>query len=154
MREPLRGPVVLTRKHLVPIVLHYAQMTPEERYQRFNGKMPLRALLQRYSSINWAEIEFLAFMSGSKIVGLIELCDIPGEGEREAAISVLKDWQRQGLGEALVRAARERVCSDEHKSLIFYTQMTNVDMIRLAHKSGAKSAMAHSEMQLVIPAAA
>lgn len=148
-RLRLEGPVRLNRKHLVPIVMHYVGLTPEERYQRFNGKMPLRALLQRYRTLNWDETEFLAFMVGSKVVGLIELCDL-GNGEREAAISVVKDWQRHGLGDALVHAARDRVCRREGKKLTFYTQMTNAEMIRLAHRNGAVAQRVEGEVVLVI----
>lgn len=146
------GPVQIESDCVASIILHYAALEPEDRHLRFNGRLGLSALVRRYSSIDWQTTEFIAFLSGGRIIGLAEISGTrrhPEQNRKEIAISVLKPWQQRGIGEALLQEGIGLVCGVQGQELFLITDQNNKNMVTLSRKLGGVSVPSTDGLQFV-----
>ncbi|MBF9032890.1 hypothetical protein HKCCE2091_01455 [Rhodobacterales bacterium HKCCE2091] len=130
----------LDARDATDLVDHYMALDPSDRGARFNSVAARETLERRYSDLDWDTSRVLGIRSGGRLVAVAEIAvsDLGGLPCRELAVSVLGPWQRAGLGERLVRRAIRGVCEHEHLPLVLYTRASNVSMVRLCARLGAR----------------
>lgn len=139
--SPLHGPVEIGGSRVMSIVLHFAKLDAEDRTKRFNGRMTLASLVDRYTKLDERSNSFIGFQSKGRVVALAELSAMDDRAEgglTEVGISVLKPWQQRGLGEALLREVTDRVCEKEGRDLVLFISPRNRGMAHLTYKLGGE----------------
>lgn len=89
------------------------RLSPESRYQRFHvsaDELPddeIRRRLPAYLDVDGvnsvALVALVKETEGRRVIGVARFRRKPGETQAEAAVVVRDDWQRQGIGSALIR---------------------------------------------------
>lgn len=120
----------------IALVLHYAALAPEDRHARFNGRVKLALLLQRYGEIRDDGRVFLGIFEGHHLVAVSEICDEAGDPPRaEIALSVRRDRQGRGHGRRLLRAALG-IARARGRDPYLIVRHDNAAMIALARAEG------------------
>jgi GNAT superfamily N-acetyltransferase len=121
---------------------YFRALSSESRYRRFLGAMAelTAKQLARLTEMNGPDaLALLAFAEiggTSCLIGEAVLVTVPGSGRSEMALSVADDWQRKGIGSALVRELECRARIGGARYLYGDVLRTNIAMKNLVRKAG------------------
>jgi GNAT superfamily N-acetyltransferase len=121
---------------------YFRALSSESRYRRFLGAMAeltakqLARLTEMDGSDALALVAFAEIGGTSCLVGEAVLATVPGSSRSEMALSVADDWQRKGVGSALVRDLECRARIGGARYLYGDVLRTNIAMKNLARKAG------------------
>ncbi len=133
------------------LVLHYAALTPDDRHARFNGRVKLDLLMQRYREIRDDRQVFLGIYEGDRLVAVCEICDEPGTPPRdEIALSVRRAWQGRHYGRRLLHAAFD-VARERGRAPYLIVRHDNPRMIALAEAEGGRRHRGVDELEFTFP---
>lgn len=110
------------------------RLSSESRYQRFHVSMegvPIEEIRQRlppFLDVDGVDsVALLAVVddsTGERAIAVARYRRRPGETEAEAAVVVRDDWQRQGIGAALMR---QLVAAARAQGIVRFTAMIQAD---------------------------
>jgi len=82
----------------------FLRLSPRTVYRRFLSPVPgpCEPVLDRLMDVDHRDREALAALVGNEIVGVARYARNPGEETAELVLVVADDWQRHGLGRALL----------------------------------------------------
>jgi GNAT superfamily N-acetyltransferase len=121
---------------------YFRALSSECRYRRFLGAMAelTGKQLARFTEMDGPDaLVLLAFAEiggTSRLIGEAVLVTVPGGTRSEMALSVADDWQRKGVGSALVRDLECRARIGGARYLYGDVLRTNIAMKNLARKMG------------------
>jgi GNAT superfamily N-acetyltransferase len=121
---------------------YFRGLSAETRYRRFLGAMAeltgkqLARLTEMDGPDALALVAFAEIGGSSCLIGEAVLATAPGSSRSEMALSVADDWQRKGVGAALVRDLECRARIGGARYLYGDVLRTNIAMKNLARKAG------------------
>jgi RimJ/RimL family protein N-acetyltransferase len=113
-------------------VAHLMRLPEEQRYDRFSGITSADAIARRYAVADPARLRLFGCFAADQMIGLLELCATPGDGEAELAVTVDASWQGERVGTGLVRLAASLagLLQVERQTMIY--AVSNLPMRRIA----------------------
>lgn len=119
----------------------FARLSPESRYRRFFGPMPeLRDReLDYLTQVDHSDHEALVAVDSEsgQIVGVARFIRLEAGGDAaELAITVVDDWQRRGVGSALLEALAQRARDEGIRRFEAPVLANNADAIRVLEALG------------------
>ncbi|MEU4470045.1 GNAT family N-acetyltransferase [Micromonospora sp. NPDC023888] len=118
--------------------LHEA-CSPRSRQRRYpGGAVPPQARLRRLLEPGRG-LTLVATTTGADgtAESVVAMANLLGEGdEAEVALLVRDDWQRRGLGSALLRRLLRHADAAGYAALVLHVQATNDPMLRTLHRLG------------------
>jgi nucleotide-binding universal stress UspA family protein/GNAT superfamily N-acetyltransferase len=119
----------------------FDRLSPESRYRRFFGPMPelSERELDYFTRVDHADHEALVALDGpaGAIVGVARFIrTTPGGAVAEPAITVADDWQRRGVGSALLQALAARAREEGIARFEAPVLATNAEAIRVLEGLG------------------
>lgn len=150
----------LTAAEAPKLEAHLLRLHPEDRRMRFGGgSLSDPAVIAYCRSINWPASVQIGYFDGGALRGVAQLAvpddtwpmlpGLPLAGKRigaEFAISVERDFQRRGIGQALLERAVVAARNRNIESLTMYCMPSNERMRRLAVRCGIKLRFDHGEV--------
>ncbi len=150
-RKP--GPVFrLSENDGTRLFLHYATLPVADRHQRFHGRSPYGPILERCQNIDFNEAIILGQKVGRRLIGVVELLPSMADDEPgyELAVSVLPEWQHQGVALALVQAALDQAAQvDPLRPVVLFTETDNHGMLRICRKLNGKGELVGGEYRFL-----
>ncbi len=120
----------------------FAMLSIESRHRRFHSPLPKLAprQLAYLTEVDHREHEALVALDNNGVVigvaRYIRLHDDDSQAEAEAAVTVVDDWQRQGLGRELVLRLAARARSEGVRTFVGYVLADNLPALRLLRQLG------------------
>ncbi|MET7372059.1 GNAT family N-acetyltransferase [Micromonospora arida] len=135
------------------VELHEA-CSPRSRQRRYLGgaALPQPARLRRLLEPSRG-LTLIASTTGSDgtAESVLAMANLLGEGdEAEVALLVRDDWQRRGLGSALLRRVVQHADRSGYAALVLHVQATNDPMLRTLHRLGRPAAAERDGGQLTL----
>ncbi|MFE9194376.1 GNAT family N-acetyltransferase [Micromonospora sp. NPDC007208] len=122
--------------------LHEA-CSPHSRQRRYlGGALPQPARLRRLLEPSRG-LTLIATTAGADgtAESVVAMANLLGEGdEAEVALLVRDDWQRRGLGSALLRRLAQHADRSGYAALVLHVQASNDPMLRTLHRLGRPAA--------------
>ena len=140
MSSPVSAPVLI--RPLTGTVSHavawaYRHLGERSRHQRFLGAKPA-CDLERLSDVDhWHHEALIAFSPHPrKPIGVAEYVRLERFDRAELAVAVVDEWQRRGVGKALLGALRARAMAAGVRQFTAFTLRGNRGAMRLAGELG------------------
>ena len=118
----------------------FAMLSVESRQRRFLSPLPKLAprQLAYLTEVDHRDHEALVALDGDGIViGVARYVRLPDEhSAAEAAVTVVDDWQRQGLGRELVLRLARCARNEGLRSFVAWVQADNLPALRLLRQLG------------------
>jgi RimJ/RimL family protein N-acetyltransferase len=118
----------------------FAMLSIESRQRRFLSPLPKLAprQLAYLTEVDHRDHEALVALDDDGVViGVARYIRLPdADSEAEAAVTVVDDWQRQGLGRELVLRLASRARWEGVHTFVAYVQADNLPALRLLRQLG------------------
>jgi RimJ/RimL family protein N-acetyltransferase len=140
----------LTAADSSALLAAFERLSPETRRLRFlsaGAGMTARDA-ERLTTVDHHDHEALAAIAPAtdEIIGVARYIALPGDpGAAEIAVTVVDDWQGQGIGRRLVTPLVERARENGFERLIAYVDPTNRRVIEWLERHGAKRSSANTD---------
>jgi len=136
----------------------YARLSHRSRERRYLSLSPeLRPADVRYltSVDQYEHVALVALDHSREILGTARYIRIPaGPSVAEMAIEVIDDWQRRGVGRALLQALSRHAQDAGVARFVAIVSMENVPMQRIMACAGASSQKVDGELEYTVDAGA
>lgn len=132
---------------------HLLRLPSDDRRQRF-GQCPRDGFIRRYvDRMDWQRAFVLGYRDRGVLRGAAHVAwpDVAWLDGAEIALAVEPEWQRCGIGSALVRRAVLEACARHLPALCFYGFADNEGLRRLLHRFGGAPTVLRGEVEGRIP---